>query len=663
MRPPPPGTVLDGKYVLEALIGRGRSGTVYRARHVALQRQVAIKVLHDAARLAAADFQQFRVEAEALARLDHPSIVAVLDFGIDPVDGGVPYLVMELVDGRSLHEAAADGEPVDLTTAAPWLRQVGAALAHAHAHGVAHGDLTARNVILLEADQQVKVVDFGLARLGAAGSAGPAPSPDTAPGLDARWAVTPEYGAPERLRGQPPTAASDTYAYAVLAYRLLTGTFPFAGAAADIVLGHLTTTAPPASAHVPALPPRVDAALAAGLAKRASDRPGADALAADLSAAARALTLDRWRQRERPRRLALAAAVAAAVSLVVAWVPPPGGLERLEGLTEDLRFATATPRSPDPRLLLVAIDDDSLAGDARPLALRGDEFGAGISRAFAAGVRGVALDLLLPATWTDSAAFGDLLTSHADRLVLGMVSDGAVVIGPEAVDPLVAAALGPARTSDLFALVSNTPSAGGVVRRGRAAYADVTTAPRDTLAGRLALVAGTILPQPREATFVVDFTTAPERFDRLSWQAFTRGLDAGTRFDGRLVVIGAEFAGSGDRHRVPRPGGWPVEVSGLTLQGLLASTLLQGRRLQEPSTWAAWLMGATVAFVVAGGALWLPRRAAVIAAIVAVAGGVLFALAAFRAGLMMPLALPLLGWLTAAGLGAAFRTALPARPE
>ena len=90
VRPPPPGTVLDGKYVLEASIGHGRFGTVYRARHVALQRPVALKLLHDAARLAAADFQQFRIEAEALARLDHPNIVTVLDFGIDPADGGLP---------------------------------------------------------------------------------------------------------------------------------------------------------------------------------------------------------------------------------------------------------------------------------------------------------------------------------------------------------------------------------------------------------------------------------------------------------------------------------------------------------------------------------------------------------------------------------------------
>ncbi len=663
VRPPPPGTVLDGKYVLEASIGHGRFGTVYRARHVALQRPVALKLLHDAARLAAADFQQFRIEAEALARLDHPNIVTVLDFGIDPADGGLPYLVMELVEGRSLHEVTAGGEPVDLTTAAPWLRQVGDALQHAHAHGVAHGDLTSRNVVVLAGGERVKVVDFGLAQLEAAGGADADPAPDPTRRAVGRWALTPEYGAPERQRGESPTAASDVYAFAVLAYRVLTGTFPFTGSARDIVLGHLTQPPPAPSARVPALPPGVDAALAAGLAKRAADRPTASVLAGQMAVAARSLALGRWRQRERPRRMGLAFAIAVAVSCASIWLPAPGVVARLEGLAEDLRFASAPARTPDTRLLLVAIDDDSLAEDARPLAQSGDEFAAGLAAAFDAGVRAVALDLLLPEAWADSAAFGALLTSHADRLVLGMVSNGDTVIGPEAIGPLATAALGPARASNLFALVSNTPAADGVVRRGRTAVRDVTATPRHTLAGRMAVLAGATPPSPLESAFVVDFTVASERFDRLSWRAFTLALADGARFDRRLVIVGAEFAGSGDRHRVARPGGWPVEVSGLTLQGLLASTLLQGPRLQVTSVAVTWLSCALVAFVVTLSTLWLPRRAVPVAVAIGIAGGVLVAFATLRAGLMMPLALPLLGWLTAAGIAGALRAALPNRPE
>ena len=140
---PAPGMVLDGTYLLHDAVGGGAFGAVYRATHLALQKRVAVKLLHAGAALTARDFQRFRVEAEALGRLAHPNIVTVSDFGVDPAGGGVPYLVMEFVAGQTLETVAGSKGPVDLTTAIAWLRQVAAALDHAHAHGVTHGDLTA----------------------------------------------------------------------------------------------------------------------------------------------------------------------------------------------------------------------------------------------------------------------------------------------------------------------------------------------------------------------------------------------------------------------------------------------------------------------------------------------------------------------------------------
>lgn len=660
--PPTPGTVLDGKYLLQDVIGHGRFGTVYRAVHVSLQKPVAVKVLHGGLRLAADDFLRFRTEAEALGRLSHPHVVAISDFGVDPVDGGLPYLVMALIDGRSLHELTGDGRPVDLATTAAWVRQVADALEHAHERGVAHGDLTARNVLVTDAGgaPYVTVVDFGLAHLVEPDTADAGTPDDVTSLLDTRWTATLEYCAPERLRGWPPTPEGDVYSLAVLAYRLLTGAFPFAGTPQSIAMAQLTATAPAASSHRPSLPSSVDETLAAGLAKDPRDRADVQAVSASLSASARAVARAEWRRRERPRRSALALVVAVVTALAGWWLAPAAVLQRLDGATEDARFALQPPRAPDHRLLLVAIDETTLAADATPLSLRGDEFARGLRRAFASGVEAMAIDLLLPEPWARAPAFGDLLLHHADRLVLAMVSDGRSVIGPEAVDPLVAEVLGAERASRLFALASNVPAADGVVRRGRAAVVDTSDTPRATLAGRLATLAGA---RPPPAVFPVDYTTDATALPRTTWQDFVGALDAGARFDGRLVLLGAEYAGSGDRHRVPQPRRWPVEVSGLTLQGLLASSLLQGPRLVEGSAGWAWtgVASATAAGVM--GVLWLPRRALPPWLAAWLTAGVVVAALGIGVGVIVPLAAPLLSWVVAMVTGAVLRTSLPARPE
>ncbi len=662
------GAVLDGKYILQAPLGGGRFGTVYRALHIALQKPVAIKLLH-AAHLSARDFEQFRVEAEALGRLAHPHIVGVIDFGVDPHGAGTPYLVMELVAGQTLDEIVARGGPIDLVRAAPWLQQVAAALEHAHASGVVHGDLSARNVIVDGTGDatSVKVIDFGLARLVAPG-APPAPpddAGDSASALSPRLAGTPPYMAPEHLRGDPPTPPGDVYALGVLASVVLTGRAPFEGDARAIMQQKLTSEAPPLSSLYSDLPTEIDEAFASALARTAATRPSASMLAGQLVASARHLVRRRWRRREAPRRLALAMGVSVLLAWLGAWVAAQPAVARLDGAAADAQFALAPALTADPRLLLVSLDDASLAGDATPLSSRAGEFATIAFDTLEAGASVVAFDLLLPEAWAADPRFGDLLLTHAPRLVLGMVSDGATVVGPEAIDPLVAGALGPEAASALLGLVSHVAAPDGVVRRARARVVDREGRARPTLAGRIAdIVHPTIGAAAGAAPFVVDFRLDASRIERKAWRRFAEDVSRGTRFDNQIVIVGAEFTGSGDRHRVPGPGRLSSEVSGLSLQGVITHTLLQDRPIADTPPGWVWFGTVVVLLAAVITIVWVRRllTAAVICVGIIVAG-LSVAQAALLVGYLSPLGAPALLWLVACGAALVLRSRLPAPPE
>ena len=200
---PPLGTIIDGKYRLEAVIGHGGFGVVYRARHLGLDRQVAIKLLaaHDTS---GRFFERFRREAAVLARLTHPHIVGVTDFGVALHDDGWPYLVMELAPGKTLEQHA--GQPVPLDDALPLLKSIADAVDAAHRAGVLHVDLKPANVVVDTTNvdaPSVKVIDFGLARLFSAAPAvvdRASKAGVTAPGVTHDF-CTPEYCATELTRG------------------------------------------------------------------------------------------------------------------------------------------------------------------------------------------------------------------------------------------------------------------------------------------------------------------------------------------------------------------------------------------------------------------------------------------------------------------------------
>src|SRR5579871_1877652 len=202
-----------GRYEIVAELGRGGYGEVYRAFDPQLNSPVAIKTLavdNDAATLA-----RFRNEAAASRRLRHPNIVIIYDFG---EQDGVPFIVMELLEGQDLHRVIASRQVLPLWHKIQIMTQIAAGLAHAHAHGVIHRDVKPANVMLL-ADGAIKIMDFGIALV----------SQDTQNRLTPRGAVvgTFRYMAPEQFRGLQQDARSDIFAYGLLFYEFLSGIHPF----------------------------------------------------------------------------------------------------------------------------------------------------------------------------------------------------------------------------------------------------------------------------------------------------------------------------------------------------------------------------------------------------------------------------------------------------
>jgi serine/threonine protein kinase len=204
--------VLGGRYRLIRSIGVGGMSQVWQAYDEVLDRAVAVKLLNEREAADPLAVERVRAEARSAARLNHPNAAGVYDFGIAEGDGPVPtpYLVMELVDGRTLADQLAAG-PLNWRTAVRVCAEIGSALTTAHAVAIGHGDIKPGNVML--SPMGAKVLDFGAAsRIGQA-------SPDTVRG-------TMPYLAPERLRGEPIGPAADTYALGVLLYLCLAGEVP-----------------------------------------------------------------------------------------------------------------------------------------------------------------------------------------------------------------------------------------------------------------------------------------------------------------------------------------------------------------------------------------------------------------------------------------------------
>ncbi|MET0467335.1 MAG: Stk1 family PASTA domain-containing Ser/Thr kinase [Aeromicrobium sp.] len=257
---------LGDRYQVGELVGRGGMADVRAGHDMRLGRPVAIKLLR--ADLAADEtFQErFRREAQSAASLNHPSIVAVYDTGeaTDPTGATVPYIVMELVEGRTLRDVLRDGRKILPERALSITADILAALDYSHRAGIIHRDIKPANVMLTP-EGKVKVMDFGIARAIA----------DTSSAMTQTAAVigTAQYLSPEQARGETVDARSDIYSTGCVLYELLTGRPPFVGdSPVSVAYQHVREEARPPSQLNPDVSLEVDHVVAKALAKRVDDR-------------------------------------------------------------------------------------------------------------------------------------------------------------------------------------------------------------------------------------------------------------------------------------------------------------------------------------------------------------------------------------------------------
>jgi len=264
------GRTVDEKYIVEERLGAGGMGAVYRARHLSMDRPVAIKFLQqrlvedEAARL------RFQTEARAAVKLRHANAVSVTDFG-ETAEGWV-YIVMELLEGRTLREILTREAPLETARAISFMLQTSAAVAAAHEAGIIHRDLKPSNILVTQSADQpavVKVLDFGIATFT------PDDDDDDVTAVAPINSVigTPRYMSPEQYNGNELTPAADVYSLGVILYEMLSGMVPFSGSTpAEIAQKHANDQPHSPREIVAAIPEDIERIVLKALEKQPADR-------------------------------------------------------------------------------------------------------------------------------------------------------------------------------------------------------------------------------------------------------------------------------------------------------------------------------------------------------------------------------------------------------
>ena len=265
------GREIVGRYRILAKLGEGGMGTVYRAEQISLKRTVALKLLRPELSANPMLLARFNAEAAAVGKLGHPNTVAIYDFGQD-TDGSL-FIAMELIEGRSLRTVVATEGPLQIGRALAIAGQVAASLTDAHTHAIIHRDLKPDNVMLQDRGRQrdvARVLDFGIAKLRDETHA-------TQQALTQAGDVlgTPQYMAPEQIRGERIDGRTDIYALGCMIYEMVTGRLPFEGATIMAIMSkHLLEQVVPPSARRPDLriPIAIDQLVMTAMAKDVAAR-------------------------------------------------------------------------------------------------------------------------------------------------------------------------------------------------------------------------------------------------------------------------------------------------------------------------------------------------------------------------------------------------------
>ncbi|KAF0250369.1 MAG: serine/threonine protein kinase bacterial [bacterium] len=274
------GMVLDNKYEIKQLLGKGGTGNVFKGTHLYMQIPVAVKLLHPHLITDETAVKRFHQEAKLAISIKHDNAVSIMDFGM--VNNELLYLVMEFIDGISLAYLLKQEKGMDINRVVKFMKQICQAVDVAHKKDIIHRDLKPGNIMIVDCDQpneMAKVIDFSIAKL----------SSGKGQDLTGQGIVigTPEYVSPEQVEGSSLDNRSDIYSLGVVLYQMLAGELPFQGKSAmTLFMKHIHTIPPPLTNIRPEIPARLEAVVMKALSKKAAQRQNTVLeLAAELEAA------------------------------------------------------------------------------------------------------------------------------------------------------------------------------------------------------------------------------------------------------------------------------------------------------------------------------------------------------------------------------------------